>query len=430
VSDETDLTVYEKYRDLANVAIEAIETSIQNALRDLGDPYLVRAALDSFRIKSFDRLKQKAARFRWTIDQACKKAQDFIGFRVTCNNLQDVRRARDLLEESLVHKDYTVQVHDYVAEPKKDGYRAIHMVFAVPVKIGKEEAIINCEIQIRSRLQHTWADLSRADLYAATTDVPQGIHTKMQRLAALLAKADLVADQIRQRIARPRRGRKPAAGQSLSAKSLAFIYRRKFGSEAPDYLVQSLLRDYGDLEIRTDGLESTLADEEFIERLRHAYSFATRFEWHAEPEQIFRWAMSSLVNGMNPAILEAQRESRAEANDIDRIGRQDALVGLKENAKSLLSGLDQFDNDGDYDDDIEQYASGLGVLRRCPCGTAILDPREFSDAAVRYLKIRGRKADHLRRRLHDRAASSGVDPGGWNHCSLCSYCDGVFSKDD
>jgi hypothetical protein len=47
------------------------------------------------------------------------------------------------------------------------------MIFPMPIKMGKDEATLNCEMQIRSRLQHTWAHLSREDLYASEDGVPR-----------------------------------------------------------------------------------------------------------------------------------------------------------------------------------------------------------------------------------------------------------------
>lgn len=72
------------------------------------------------------------------------------------------------------------------------------------------------------------------------------------------ARADAVAERIRQSIARPRKGRPPVAGQSLTESALAFIYRRRFGENPPDYLVQSIIRDFGGYQLRTDGLETAV----------------------------------------------------------------------------------------------------------------------------------------------------------------------------
>src|SRR4029450_309960 len=102
-----------------------------------------------------------------------------------------------------------MKTDDYIAKPKPEGYRAIHMILAIPIKVDKDEATVHCEIQIRSRLQHTWAHLSREDLYASPARIALGVTAEMRKLAQLLAKAEDVAERIRTKIARPRKGTKP-----------------------------------------------------------------------------------------------------------------------------------------------------------------------------------------------------------------------------
>jgi len=53
----------------------------------------------------------------------------------------------------LVHED------DYIAKPKEDGYRGVHLVYRYHTTSKKHLAFndLKVEIQIRSRLQHAWA---------------------------------------------------------------------------------------------------------------------------------------------------------------------------------------------------------------------------------------------------------------------------------
>lgn len=61
---------------------------------------------------------------------------------------------RDLEEVELVKARYatdkvTMRTKDYVAEPKPDGYRAVHVI------VRYRERLI--EVQLRTRVQHEWA---------------------------------------------------------------------------------------------------------------------------------------------------------------------------------------------------------------------------------------------------------------------------------
>ena len=91
------LDLYNQRERLASFAVSDVQSRLTATLRALGDPHLVRATVEPCRVKSYARLKQKAERFGWTIEEAINKAQDLIGFRLVCDNLQDVRRASELI---------------------------------------------------------------------------------------------------------------------------------------------------------------------------------------------------------------------------------------------------------------------------------------------------------------------------------------------
>jgi hypothetical protein len=100
-------------------------------------------------------------------------------------------------------------------------------MFRISVTLGTAAAKLGCEIQIRSLLENAWAELSRADIY--TEQVPPPVERQMTTLSRQLARADVTAEKIRNRIARPRRGQRPASDQPLSDMAIAFIFRDVFG---------------------------------------------------------------------------------------------------------------------------------------------------------------------------------------------------------
>jgi hypothetical protein len=85
---QNEIQLYSQRVRLATLAVSDIEECIQEALRSTGDPYLVRGAIESVRIKSLERAEQKALHFGWTVADALSHIQDFVSFRVVCNNLQ------------------------------------------------------------------------------------------------------------------------------------------------------------------------------------------------------------------------------------------------------------------------------------------------------------------------------------------------------
>jgi len=84
--------------------------------------------------------------------------QDLGGCRAV---LPNVTLAKKLYQDSFIKGDLKhkrVGEKDYIKNPKKDGYRSIHLIYRYFSDKGKKEYNgLLIEIQIRSRLQHLWA---------------------------------------------------------------------------------------------------------------------------------------------------------------------------------------------------------------------------------------------------------------------------------
>lgn len=72
---------------------------------------------------------------------------DIAGVRAVLPTIADVREVASILEDRLI----LIRPRDYIAEPRDSGYRALHLV--------AREADLRVEIQLRTALQDTWANL-------------------------------------------------------------------------------------------------------------------------------------------------------------------------------------------------------------------------------------------------------------------------------
>ena len=84
--------------------------------------------------------------------------QDIAGCRVVMSNVQLAKKLYhdNYIKGDLKHKK--VNEKDYISNPKKDGYRSVHLIYRYNSDKGKK--IYNgllVEVQIRSKLQHIWA---------------------------------------------------------------------------------------------------------------------------------------------------------------------------------------------------------------------------------------------------------------------------------
>lgn len=419
-----DEMAYAEACKLAKLAQTELKRQIVGALTKLGDPHLMRARVSRARIKTLASLRRKAAKRGWSIQEALAKARDMVGLRIVCNNLQDARRAFELVNRELKEAGLTVSGADYVAKPQRGGYRALHLWFPYDLQAGPNKILLHCEVQIHSLLQDAWTKLSHVDIYRGGAS-PK-LADAMERLSARLYAADKIADRIRTRIARPVRGRQPAAGASITAKTVAFLYEHTFGASPPEYLVRSTLEELANTPIRTDGLAGILDDGSFLERLSNSYRDANRLDFDADPVLLFRWAVHAALHGREAATRAARSSGRAEWKYTDRIYRSEALSGLPRTADDFVRYVRQAEDDGDSAFDVEMWAGALGGIDKCACGTSLVDEQALAGALIKRYKLRGAKAERARESITRAIARSGVEIG-YGQCSYCSY---LMSKDD
>ncbi len=77
--------------------------------------------------------------------------QDIGGLRAILDTTEEVYKLLTLYKKSK-SKHSMFSLDDYIEDPKKDGYRSIHLVYKL-----KRNPSLFLEIQLRSQLQHIWA---------------------------------------------------------------------------------------------------------------------------------------------------------------------------------------------------------------------------------------------------------------------------------
>lgn len=85
--------------------------------------------------------------------------EDIAGCRVVLPTLAEVRRLERWLKQGRARKVEFAQDDDYNVTPRLGGYRALHLHTRRTVRIdGREEGPWRVEIQLRTHLQHLWAE--------------------------------------------------------------------------------------------------------------------------------------------------------------------------------------------------------------------------------------------------------------------------------
>ena len=111
----------------------------------------------SYRLKSASSICEKLQRKGLPATQAAAVAalHDVAGLRAVLTDRQTVYRfaAALLAHDALQLED----VHDYIAMPKKSGYRSLHLIVRIPVSLDGKLCRIPVEIQLRTASMDAWA---------------------------------------------------------------------------------------------------------------------------------------------------------------------------------------------------------------------------------------------------------------------------------
>jgi len=244
--------IYRRRSPVLRRAMRKLRSLLREVIATIEDKTLVRAQLGEFRIKKLPSLQRKAIENRWKDDEAFTCCGDLIGGRVVCNNVEDVYRFVELLKERLPSDQSAFEVQDWIAKPNERGYRALHVNLRLDVSDGFVPDLIPCEVQIRTRLQDAWGELTHDDIYKQP-ELPKDLQARSADLAEVLAAADKIASDIRRRAVQEATTPELRPDlRTVSAGGLAFVFREIFGRSPPDYVVRQPLKHDSNWAARED----------------------------------------------------------------------------------------------------------------------------------------------------------------------------------
>lgn len=420
-----DDSLSRKYKALQPTLDRCLEEGravLTTLLGHLGQAHLVRARIANARVKSLSSIQRKAERNAWPESEALDSLTDLVGFRIVCNNLEDVHRIKDALLASPRFRHGVDCVQDFIESPQQSGYRAIHVGLRYDV-IGVVKTAVACEIQLRTLAQETWARLSHYDLYKQGDSLPPYMLKLGVSLAEILNTADRTAQDIREDVSRPLAGVAASNGE-IRPEALSFIYRRAFGEEPSEYFMVVAAQSCHELQCyRLDLLDRVVMDEEVRRRISRAY--ASEASWEPSDETVFLLCITAAVSELEQAEQEASDLARQEVAEIEAIARREQEIELPESFDEFIQTF--YDEDRELDATaIYQVADRFAALKRCVCGAPIIDVDAFVEEVVDHY---GLDADPDGK-LVDWLVNCGIETGDFDNSDLCSYHGWVMSKED
>lgn len=154
------------------------------------------------RLKSMDSIIEKVQRtgIKPDVDNVRARIRDIAGVRITCAFVADAYWVAEMLTRQTDIE--VLEVKDYIAHPKPNGYQSLHLIVTVPVFLSDHTELVPVEIQLRTIAMDFWASLEHKIYYKYDRDVPAGLVAELTEAAdaarALDAKMARLRDQVRE----------------------------------------------------------------------------------------------------------------------------------------------------------------------------------------------------------------------------------------
>lgn len=197
---ENKSTVMAEYDDKCRL-YQSFSSEIEHQLRNILEAEGIVYNAITYRLKDRESLGKKIDRKndKYT---ALGDLTDIAGVRVITYYAEDVDKVAEIVErEFTVDKENSIDKRDAL-EPDRFGYCSVHYVVEMSqerLRLREYQAYegLKCEIQIRSVLQHAWAEIEHDLGYKSEIAIPKKIRRNFSRLAGLLEIADKEFQEIR-----------------------------------------------------------------------------------------------------------------------------------------------------------------------------------------------------------------------------------------
>lgn len=133
-----------------------------------------------------------------TAESILSRLHDIAGVRVICHYIDDIYAVANILAS---HDDIKLlKKKDYIANPKPNGYRSLHIIVTVPVYLSSGKKVVPVEIQIRTIAMDFWASLEHQLHYKTDKEVSDELAEQLRICAETINNTDMQMQSIYQRL--------------------------------------------------------------------------------------------------------------------------------------------------------------------------------------------------------------------------------------
>lgn len=157
------------------------------------------------RLKSVESIGDKLSAMKQpiTVESIEQNLNDVAGVRIICGFPSDIYTLADAF---LKQDDITLIARkDYIAHPKPNGYRSLHLIVEIPIFLHDEKKMMKVEVQFRTISMDWWASLEHKIRYKKDVSVPEDMAEELKKCADAAAILDDRMEKIQKRITYPQR---------------------------------------------------------------------------------------------------------------------------------------------------------------------------------------------------------------------------------
>ena len=187
LSDAAATAIYDHTKQVAGALVDYRELMMMYtcAMKEIQTKFEVRNPINSMstRLKRTVSIVEKLSRKgqAFTPENVERYLGDVAGVRVICSYVDDIYKIAD----SFVQQDdiTLIERKDYIANPKPNGYRSLHLIVKVPVFFADQKREMKVEVQLRTIAMDFWASLEHQLKYKKEIPRQDEIVTELKSCA-------------------------------------------------------------------------------------------------------------------------------------------------------------------------------------------------------------------------------------------------------
>lgn len=153
------------------------------------------------RVKSPESICEKLNRRNLPFNlDSLEELHDIAGVRVVCSFVDDIYMLADcLLKQDDIR---LIEKKDYIANPKENGYRSLHLIVEIPIFLENEKKWMKVEVQLRTIAMEFWANLEHKLRYKKNLpeDITMLTASELSECAEMSAQLDMKMQRVKNAI--------------------------------------------------------------------------------------------------------------------------------------------------------------------------------------------------------------------------------------